>query len=216
LGSATITAASVDEGSTDNCGIASIVVSTTTFTCADVGIHEVTLTVTDLSGNIAQCTSTVEVLDLIPPTIEAPSLDSIIADMSGNAILPDYIAGVVATDNCESASPLVVVQSPIPGATLGVGNTTVTFMTADSSGNIGEATAILTVFDSSVTLTPTPTFTQTPSDSETPTVTPTTDYDVAPDPADGVINVLDLLEWYGRIEEGSPTEILFDFSRFWQ
>ncbi len=210
LGAATITAASIDGGSTDNCAIASLVLSSTVLTCAEVGINEVTLTVTDPSGNDAICNTTVEVVDLIAPSVVAPTLDGIIADMNGNAILPDLTTGVVAMDNCSSGVDLSLSQSPSVGTSVGVGETVITFSATDTSGNVGEATVTLTVHDSSVTPTPSPTS----GGGETPT--PTTDYDIKPDPVDGVVNALDLLEWYSRVQDGSPTEILFDFSRFWQ
>jgi len=59
-GTRTIQAADVDYGSTDNCGIASISISPSTFTCANIGSNPVTLTVTDNSGNVA--TQTVNVI----------------------------------------------------------------------------------------------------------------------------------------------------------
>lgn len=65
-GVAVITAASVDNGSSDNCGIASISVSKTQFTCADLGANQVTLTVTDVNGNTSTCTATVNVAGTIP------------------------------------------------------------------------------------------------------------------------------------------------------
>lgn len=65
-GVAVITAASVDNGSSDNCGIASISVSKTQFTCADLGANQVTLTVTDVNGNTSTCIATVNVAGTIP------------------------------------------------------------------------------------------------------------------------------------------------------
>ncbi|WP_277012332.1 T9SS type A sorting domain-containing protein [Flavobacterium lindanitolerans] len=62
-GVATITAAQVNNGSTDNCGIASISVSPSTFNCSNVGPNTVTLTVTDNSGNTATGTATVTITD---------------------------------------------------------------------------------------------------------------------------------------------------------
>ena len=50
-GIATITAAQINNGSTDNCAITSMSVTPNTFTCANVGTNTVTLTVTDMSGN---------------------------------------------------------------------------------------------------------------------------------------------------------------------
>jgi hypothetical protein len=60
-GSGSITAANVDGGSTDNCGIASMSVSPNTFTCANAGANTVTLTVTDIHGNVSTCQATVTV-----------------------------------------------------------------------------------------------------------------------------------------------------------
>ncbi len=60
-GSGTITASDVNDGSSDNCGIASMTVSPSSFTCADAGENTVTLTVTDIHGNVSTCTSTVTV-----------------------------------------------------------------------------------------------------------------------------------------------------------
>ncbi len=58
--------------------------------------------------------------------------------------------------------------------------------------------------------------TATPTPAGTPTPTNPTDYDVRPIPPDGIIDALDLIEWYARVQDGSPeAEILFDFARFW-
>jgi PKD repeat protein len=48
------------------CGIASLVVTPNTFTCADVGTNTVTLTVTDVNSN-STCTAQVTVEDTVPP-----------------------------------------------------------------------------------------------------------------------------------------------------
>ena len=66
-GAASVSAADVNNGSTDNCSIASMTLTgQTSFTCADIGDHSVTLTVTDGSGNSSSCTSTVTVIGAIP------------------------------------------------------------------------------------------------------------------------------------------------------
>jgi gliding motility-associated-like protein len=51
VGVATITPAMINNGSSDNCGIASIVLNKTGFQCGDEGVQTVILTVTDSSGN---------------------------------------------------------------------------------------------------------------------------------------------------------------------
>ncbi|KXN98449.1 hypothetical protein LS48_10130, partial [Aequorivita aquimaris] len=63
-GMATITAADVDNGSTDNCGIASMSLDVSSFDCSMTGANTVVMTVTDNSGNISTCTSTVTVQDV--------------------------------------------------------------------------------------------------------------------------------------------------------
>lgn len=60
-GSATITPSDINNGSTDNCGIDSMIVSKSTFTCSDAGANTVVLTVYDIHGNSATCTATVTV-----------------------------------------------------------------------------------------------------------------------------------------------------------
>ena len=62
-GNASITAADIDNGSFDNCGISSISINNSTFTCADLGTNTVILYVVDTSNNISTCTSTVTVTD---------------------------------------------------------------------------------------------------------------------------------------------------------
>ncbi len=60
-GLASIVAADIDGGSTDNCGIRSLEASVTDFDCSDLGANNVILTVTDNAGNIATCDATVTV-----------------------------------------------------------------------------------------------------------------------------------------------------------
>lgn len=65
-GNGSTTAAAVDNGSTDNCAVASVSLSQTSFTCSNAGITSLTLTVTDNNGNTATCASAA--------TVNAPQL----------------------------------------------------------------------------------------------------------------------------------------------
>ncbi len=71
-GELTITSADIDGGSIDNCGIATFEIdngnTTQDFDCTLVGTNTVTLTVTDVNGNISSCDAIVTVEDTISPT----------------------------------------------------------------------------------------------------------------------------------------------------
>lgn len=54
-GNATLTAGDLDNGSTDGCGIASMTLSQSAFTCADIGTQQVMLYVTDNNGLVDSC-----------------------------------------------------------------------------------------------------------------------------------------------------------------
>jgi large repetitive protein len=69
-GSATIIPDDINDGSTDNCGIATMTLSRTEFGCSDMGgAIPVTLSVTDVNGNTASCTATVTVNELAVPLV---------------------------------------------------------------------------------------------------------------------------------------------------
>ncbi|PHI18767.1 hypothetical protein CEQ90_16060, partial [Lewinellaceae bacterium SD302] len=57
----TITPSQIDNGSSDNCGGISGSLDQSNFTCADLGINSVTLTITDDAGNSANCQANVTV-----------------------------------------------------------------------------------------------------------------------------------------------------------
>jgi hypothetical protein len=65
-GSASVSAAGVDAGSTDNCGIVSMSLSQETFSCEDIGVVPVILTVTDAAGNSSTCSANVTVVGEVP------------------------------------------------------------------------------------------------------------------------------------------------------
>ncbi|HEX2898333.1 MAG TPA: HYR domain-containing protein, partial [Bacteroidia bacterium] len=99
-GSASVTASQVDNGSSDNCGIASITVNPNSFGCANVGQNNtVTLTVTDLSGNVGTCTASVTVLETTPPTALCQNL-TVQLDANGQASITAAQVNNGSSDNC--------------------------------------------------------------------------------------------------------------------
>src|SRR5690606_7348083 len=73
-GAATITAADIDNGSNDACGIASLSLDVTEFDCNNVGANTVILTVTDNNGNISTATAVVTVEDNVDPVAIAKDI----------------------------------------------------------------------------------------------------------------------------------------------
>ncbi len=65
-GTASVTTAMINNGSSDNCGISSIYLAPRTYTCADIGNQTVTLVVTDIHGNVSTGTAIVTVVGTIP------------------------------------------------------------------------------------------------------------------------------------------------------
>ena len=77
-GTALVTAAQVDNGSSDACGIASFSLNRKLFGCADLGTSSVILTATDASGNVASASAVVVVLGSIPaPAIAVTAIGNV-------------------------------------------------------------------------------------------------------------------------------------------
>lgn len=142
-GSATLSAASVDNGSSDNCGIASLVVSPNVFSCTDVGANNVTLTVTDVNGNVATCSATVTVEDPIAPTAVCQDL-TVTLDGSGNASVLASQIDNGSSDNCAIQS---LTLSPNNFTCAELGPTQVTLTVTDVGGNVSTCDATVTVLE---------------------------------------------------------------------
>ncbi|MCP4364272.1 MAG: hypothetical protein GY800_03115 [Planctomycetes bacterium] len=142
-GNASITAADINNGSDDNCGIASMSVAPSTFTCADVGANTVTLTITDNNGNVSTATATVTVEDNVAPTAVVKDI-TVQLDASGNASITADDINNGSSDNCEIAS---VEISQLAFTCANVGANTVTLTITDNNGNVSTATATVTVAD---------------------------------------------------------------------
>ncbi|MBC7915183.1 MAG: choice-of-anchor I family protein [Pyrinomonadaceae bacterium] len=104
-GSAVITAADVDNGTTDNCGIASLGLNKTSFGCNDIGDQTVTLTATDKSGNTSSATATVTVTGSIPaPSIAVSRTDNTFTGLDPKTIALGYGAQALTLTASNNAS----------------------------------------------------------------------------------------------------------------
>ena len=94
-GTATIVAADLDNGSTDNCGISGMAASQTSFDYTNLGANSVTLTVTDVNGNSSDCVATVTVTGAlnIPPTSASVDRNNL-CPADGNIVL-SYTGGLL-------------------------------------------------------------------------------------------------------------------------
>lgn len=142
-GQASLIASQIENGSTDNCGIASSNLDITSFTCNYLGSNTVTLSVTDSSANTGTNTAIVTVEDAINPVAIAKNI-TLQLDANGNAtITPDDVDNS-STDNC-SISLKSLDKSGFTCANLGVN--TVVLTVEDLSRNTNTASATVTVED---------------------------------------------------------------------
>jgi hypothetical protein len=99
-GNASITAEQVDAGSSDACGIASMSVSPSSFTCADIGPNTVTLTVANNDGYTSTADATVTVVDNMPPQISYVSASPNVLWPPNHKMTSVEITGASISDNC--------------------------------------------------------------------------------------------------------------------
>jgi uncharacterized repeat protein (TIGR01451 family) len=105
----------------------------------------------------ATCTQVITVNDVTPPTISV-SPQTIAADASCQAVVPDFTATAVVSDNCACSGsdnseacadrhPITVTQSPAAGTPVGLGTHTITLSANDGSSNnggLGNTTTVTT------------------------------------------------------------------------
>ena len=141
---ASITTADIDAGSTDNCMIASLSLSDTDLDCNDIGTFDVTLTVTDNSGNSSTCMTSLTVEDDTPPTAMCNDF-TVELDVNGQGSITTNDIDGGSTDLCGIAS-LALDNENFTCANIGNGNT-VTLTVTDVDGNVSTCTATITVED---------------------------------------------------------------------
>src|SRR5262249_24228589 len=143
-GQASITAADVDNGSNDACGIKSLALDKAAFTCANVGPNTVKLTVTDNHDNVATCDAVVTVVDSVLPHPVGKTIP-VQLDASGQASITAADVDNGSNDACGIKS-LVLDQSAFTCAQ--VGPNTVKLTVTDNHDNVATCDALVTVVDS--------------------------------------------------------------------
>lgn len=105
MGTASLPASAIDNGSTDNCSF-TLSPATFNFSCTPLGANIVTLTATDFGGRTSTCTATVTVQDLIAPTVSCQA-GTLTVNLTGTSatILPNQIFAT-STDNCSKTDSI--------------------------------------------------------------------------------------------------------------
>lgn len=102
-GNGSIKVFNIENGSTDNCGISFFNLDNSDFSCADVGLNTVTLTVFDVNGNSSTAISNITVVDHIAPTALAQDF-TVNLDANGNATILASDIDNGSNDSCGIAS----------------------------------------------------------------------------------------------------------------
>ncbi|BFP39695.1 hypothetical protein FGF1_05400 [Flavobacteriaceae bacterium GF1] len=148
-GRASLDAMLVDNGSNDACEVASLNVTPNSFTTTDLGANAVTLMVTDNSGNIATCQTTVTVVDGTAP---AAICQDITVELN---VLNNATIAISDIDNGSFDSNGGTLSLELDKDTFAcsdVGENTVTLAVTDNSGNTANCTATVTVQDTTAPL----------------------------------------------------------------
>ena len=142
-GNGMITANDIDNGSTDECGIASYSLDVDSFDCSNTGANTVTLTVTDNNENSASSSATVTVSDVTAPTATTQDI-TVELDAFGNASIVPSGVDNGSNDACGIAN-LSLDTTTFDCSNIGAN--TVTLTVTDNNDNVSTQTAIVTVED---------------------------------------------------------------------
>ncbi|MCB0602175.1 MAG: HYR domain-containing protein, partial [Saprospiraceae bacterium] len=143
-GNASITGGDVDGGSSDNCNIASTMVSPSAFTCANVGGNPVTLTVTDASMNSNSCMATVTVRDTTRPIAVCQNITVYLSGSGSATVFPGDVDGG-SSDNCGTGQ---LTSTPAVFGCANIGSNNVRLIVNDVNSNSSSCTAVVTILDS--------------------------------------------------------------------
>ena len=139
-GNTYITAADVENGSTDACGITTLTVNPSTFNCSNVGVNTVTLTATDVNGNVSSTNAIVTVEDKVAPVVICKNIS--VTLVNGTVSINGYQVDNGSNDACGISSLTV---SPSTFNCSNIGNNTVMLSATDVNGNVSTCTSVVNV-----------------------------------------------------------------------
>jgi hypothetical protein len=126
----------------DNCSlttglnIAQLPIPTTSFSGHNTN-QNITLTVSDESGNSSDCSFSITLSDTTKPGVICPNPPVLPTDAACERSLPDYTSAASLSDNCSLPAAMAVSQSPEAGTVLRGAETevSVTLTATDEAGN---------------------------------------------------------------------------------
>ena len=149
IGQASITATDIDNGSNDNCsngpifnGLVAASVNPSNFNCSNVGPNTVLLTITDIGGNTATCTSTVTVIDNIAPNVQCQDLIVVLDENGQGTALVDDAFDTHSFDACGPLAISFASGSSLTDLTFdcsNLGDNPAAVYATDANGNMSSA-----------------------------------------------------------------------------
>lgn len=154
-GSATLTAAQLSSGSSDNCIVVDsfvnvVGIGAATFNCSAIFAPQpTTLIVRDASGNTNTCNTTVNVVDTVTPTALCESSYTATLGANGLATVTPTNIDSASTDNCGLVEYLINGANTQVYTCADVGTLGAILTVRDSSGNSAFCPTVITVVDNS-------------------------------------------------------------------
>ena len=114
--------------------------------CGHNTVVAITLTATDASGNMSECSFELTLKDITPPSITCPADMSVSVDAACEYLIQDFTLSATTSDNCD-ATPTVT-QLPIASTVCGHGTVqSITLTATDDAGNMSECSFTLELVD---------------------------------------------------------------------
>jgi hypothetical protein len=112
-GGVQLSAADLNNGSSDACGISSMSIDRASFGCNDIGVHEVVLKVTDVHGNVSTANATVTIDGKLPvPAITVSRTDATYTGGDDHAIYLGYGAQAITLNADDDSGPASYTWNP--------------------------------------------------------------------------------------------------------
>lgn len=127
----------------DNCGIATVELEPNSFSCADVGENTVTVSVTDVNGNVGICTAVVTIESDLGPLCDATDLE-IILDGNNPYTLDPFL---IYTGSPCGGGEVEIDLSQSVFSCEDIGENEITLTVTDQQGNTDFCTSVITVTD---------------------------------------------------------------------